>query len=210
MNGTLIAAPGPRTRMTGTASTGSYCVRPGEPADAAAIRAFVTGLSVRTQYFRFFTAVSPPSPGLLRVLSGGQAGTDILVISDEKGTIIGHGMAVDITTGDIATGGVTADGRPGVDIGLVVADSWQGQGLGTVLLRLLVARAASRGIRAVVVEVLPDNSRMLGIIDRHWPHAPRTWNGDAIRITADITGGQRGASLIHRTAGARGAGRPAA
>jgi GNAT superfamily N-acetyltransferase len=81
---------------------------------------------------------------------------------------------------------ITADGRPGVDLGLVVADAWQGQGLGTVLLELLAQRAASRGARAVAVEVLAGNSRMLALFSRHWPNARRTWNGDAVALRADI------------------------
>jgi GNAT superfamily N-acetyltransferase len=202
--GTQVAEAG-TCLAAGTAAPGRYCVRAGEPADAAAIRMFVAGLSVQTQYLRFFTAVSPPSPSLLRMLSGGQAGTDILVIFDESGAITGHGMAVDVTTGEAAVGG-----RPGVDIGLVVADSWQGQGLGTTLLGLLVARAAARGIRALQVEVLPGNSRMLALIDRNWPLARRTWNGDAISITADISAGRRGASATHREGGSREPGRSAA
>jgi GNAT superfamily N-acetyltransferase len=161
-----------RTLAVGAVPAGVYCVRPGGPADAEAIREFLACLSVQTRYFRFFTAIRPTA-GLLRILSGGTPGTDILVISDVNGAIVGHGMAADVTTG--------------VDVGLVVADSWQGQGLGTVLLRLLAARAAERGAGAVVVEVLPDNSRMLGLIDRHFPNARRTWNGDAISIVAGIT-----------------------
>jgi len=170
-----------RTLAIGAVPAGRYCVRAGGPADSEAIRAFLNCLSLQTRFFRFFTAVGPTA-GLLRILSGGTPGIDVLVISDANGAIVGHGMAAEITTGE-----VTADGRRGIDIGLVIADSWQGQGLGTVLLRLLVARAADRGIGAVLVEVLPDNARMLGLIEQHFPLARRTWNGDAISVVADIS-----------------------
>jgi predicted N-acetyltransferase YhbS len=169
-----------RTLAIGAVPAGRYSVRPAGPADTEAIREFLNCLSLQTRYFRFFTAVGPTA-GLLRILSGGTPGTDVLVISDACGAIVGHGMAA----------AITADGRPGIDIGLVVADSWQGQGLGTVLLRLLTARAAARGIAAVLVEVLPENSRMLGLIDRNFPSVRKAWNGDAISVTADITGAAR-------------------
>jgi len=68
----------------------------------------------------------------------------------------------------------------------VIADAWQDQALGTVLLGLLARRAASRGARALAVEVLPGNSRMLALFSRHWPSARRTWNGEAFALSADI------------------------
>ena len=194
MSGTQMAAAPTATTRDGTAVTrsahclamgsataGRYCVREGGPADESKIRAFAAGLSAPTRYLRFFTAISPASPGLLRVLTGGTPGSDILVITDQHGAVVGHGMAADIT----------ADGRPGVDLGLVIADAWQGQGLGTVLLELLAQRAASRGARALAVEVLPGNSRMLALFSRHWPSARRTWNGDAFALSADLAGLQQ-------------------
>jgi ribosomal protein S18 acetylase RimI-like enzyme len=176
MSGTLMQRPGPVA--AGTTRAGRYQVRPAAGDDAEAIREFITGLSVRTQYFRFFTAVSPPSRGLLRALTAENPRADILLVTDECGTVIGHGMAVD-GCGDRAGAS---------DIGLVIGDGWQGLGLGTVLLRLLVARAATRDVRMLLLEVLPENSRMLGIIDRHWPLAARKRTLDALEITARIAG----------------------
>jgi GNAT superfamily N-acetyltransferase len=198
MNGTQMAVASQATIHDGTAVTpsadclamgpakaGSYCVREGGPADESKIRAFAAGLSEATRYLRFFTTISPVSASVLRILAGGIPGSDILVITDQQGAVVGHGMATDIS----------ADGRPGVDLGLVIADAWQGQGLGTLLLELLVQRAASRGARALAVEVLPGNSRMLGLFSRHWPGARRTWNGDAYALSADLAGRQQPGSV---------------
>jgi ribosomal protein S18 acetylase RimI-like enzyme len=154
-----------------------YQVRSAGPHDADRIREFVCGLSTQTQYLRFFTTASPPSSGLLRALTGdGSSRSDILLITDESGAVIGHGMAVD----------AIQDGLRCADIGLVIADRWQGQGLGTMLLGLLTDRATGRGAVALVLEVLPTNARMLGIIDRHWPDACRKRTPDALVITAAI------------------------
>jgi hypothetical protein len=68
-----------------------------------------------------------------------------------------------------------------------VADRWQGHGLGTALLGLLVARAAARGVATLQLEVLPANARMLGIISRRWPDADWQRTADAVSITADIS-----------------------
>jgi GNAT superfamily N-acetyltransferase len=183
MNGTLIAPPAaaPRPDLclpSGITATGRFQVRAAGPQDAGAIREFVCGLSVQTQYFRFFTAVSPPSAGLMRALAGGTARSDILIVTDEHDAVVGHGMAVDTDTG--------IRGTTTTDIGLVITDSWQGQGLGTMLLRLLAERAAQRAVAALVFEVLPGNTRMRAIIHRIWPDAQRTRNPDAITFTAPV------------------------
>jgi ribosomal protein S18 acetylase RimI-like enzyme len=73
------------------------------------------------------------------------------------------------------------------DIGLVIADKWQGQGLGSMLLRLLADRALERGVIALVLEVLHDNTRMLALIDRHWPQAVRQRTQDSIVIMAALS-----------------------
>jgi GNAT superfamily N-acetyltransferase len=159
------------------AAGSGWRMREAGPQDASLIREFVCGLSVQTQYFRFFTAVAPPSPGLLRALAGGGAGrSDILIAIDDDGAVIGHGMAVDADRAGVKS----------ADIGLVVADRWQGLGLGTGLLGLLVDRAVARGVAALLLDVLPTNTRMLRIIERRWPAASRSRSADSIAIRAGI------------------------
>jgi GNAT superfamily N-acetyltransferase len=156
-----------------SASTG--LLRQVRPDDDVRIRDFVCGLSSRSQYFRFFASVAPPSSGLLRALCGG-TGADILLVTDGAGSVIAHGMAADIASGD----GLASN------IGLAVTDRWQQQGLGRVLLSTLVGRAARRGACSLIMDVLPANDRMLGIIDRRWPDAPRERTRDAIIIRPAI------------------------
>jgi GNAT superfamily N-acetyltransferase len=167
MNRTLVAIPEHQTPP--------FPVAAAREGDCERIREFVCGLSPLSQYFRFFASVAPPSTGLLRALCG-ETGADILLITDDGGTIIGHGMAADVPAADgLAT-----------DIGLVIADRWQGSGLGTRLLDTLVSRAATRGVTQLVLDVLPANNRMLRIIGRRWPDAPRERTRDALVIRPAI------------------------
>ena len=159
------------------ADPGSVLMRTAGPGDADRIRAFVCGLSSRSQYFRFFASVSPPSTGLLRALCGATGSADILIVTDGRDSVIGHAMAADA---------IAADGHLETNIGLVVADEWQQQGLGTALLSMLVSRAARRGVSALVLDVLPANDRMRGIIARRWPAAPTERTRDAIVIRPPI------------------------
>lgn len=149
-------------------------LRQARPDDLAGIREFVCALSPSSQYLRFFTAVGAPSTGLLRTLCGTR-GEDVLLITDRSGAVIGHGMAADRR----AAGAAPGDGLES-SIGLVVADAWQRCGIGSQLLAALVGRARARGVTHLVLEVLPYNTVMLGIIRRRWPGAPAERTPDAI------------------------------
>jgi GNAT superfamily N-acetyltransferase len=149
-------------------------LRQASPDDLAGIRGFVCALSPRSQYLRFFAAVAPPSTGLLRALCG-TGGADVLLVTDRRGAVIAHGMAADATAAGAGAGhGLESS------IGLVVADAWQRCGIGTQLLDALAGRAHSRGVTCLVLEVLPDNRVMLGIIRRRWPEARAERTPDAI------------------------------
>jgi GNAT superfamily N-acetyltransferase len=160
---------------------GSGLIRAAGPVDADRIRDFVCGLSPRSQYFRFFASVAPPSTGLLRALCGATGSADILLLTDSCGNVIGHAMAADGAAAQAhAADGRPMDGRLEANIGLVIADDWQRCGLGTTLLSMLVSRAARRGVEVLVLDVLPDNARMRGIIARRWPDAPAERTRDAL------------------------------
>ena len=154
-------------------------LRQAGPADSAAIREFVCRLSQRTQRLRFFASVAPPSTSLLRALAGATGRADVLLVTDGDGTVIAHGMAADAPARD----------RMESSIGLVVADGWQRRSVGTQLLRALTTRAARRGVGTLVLEVLPDNHVMLGIIGRQWPEAPVERTPDALVFRAAIPAG---------------------
>jgi GNAT superfamily N-acetyltransferase len=56
--------------------------------------------------------------------------------------------------------------RHDAEVAFVVADSWQGRGLGSVLFRHLVERARELGVRRFVAETLAHNVAMLALF-RH-------------------------------------------
>jgi len=163
--------------LTGAEWRAAFALAPAGPADACRISDFVAGLSLRTQFLRFFASVATPSSALLRALTGGDGRADVLVAADRAGTVIGHGMVVDRTT---------ADGRTVSDIGVVVTDGWQGRGVGSALLDALAGRAAGRGSAELVMDVLPENARMLAMIDRRWPGARRARGRDSVTIRAQL------------------------
>ena len=113
---------------------------------------------------------------MLRILTGGNGRTDALVAT-ENGVIIGHAMASD-TTGH--TGGRQTE------IGVVVADGRRGMGVGSALVRGLLARAQERGATVLVMEVLAENRQVITMITDHWPVTYRDQSGAYLTIHARL------------------------
>jgi GNAT superfamily N-acetyltransferase len=159
-------------------------LRPARGGDGEALQQFVGGLSLRTRYLRFFAGVPRVSPAMLHRMTGTRLPNgdlvDALVVT-EAGAIIGHGMATD--TRDSA-------GTPVTEVGVVVADGWQGQGVGSALTRALATRAQARGASTVMMEVLAENHEMLALIRNRFP-AARYWHaGPYVTIRVPLPLGQ--------------------
>jgi GNAT superfamily N-acetyltransferase len=150
-------------------------IRPSGCADLAALGAFFAGLSLHTRVKRFFAPVSP-GPAMLRRL-GGTAGQADVLVAIRGGVIIGHAMAVDQASAE--AGLVT-------DIGVVVADAWQGCGVGAALMRALLGRARARGVTEVSMDVLPSNRAVLAMITNHWAAAHTARSGDSVAVQLQL------------------------
>jgi ribosomal protein S18 acetylase RimI-like enzyme len=135
-------------------------IRPARAADLPTLGEFFAGLSRQARYLRFF-APTTPSPALLDLLCGG-AGTSDALLATRGGVIIGHGMAADRS----GPGGTRT-----TDIGVVVADAWQRQGVGSALMRALITGAEAQGVTSVTMDVLHGNYPALAMIKSRWPAA---------------------------------------
>jgi GNAT superfamily N-acetyltransferase len=186
---------------------GAATIRPPDTGDLAALGGFFAGLSMRSRVQRFFAPVRL-SPAMIRRACGlgadgpaggtGHAGPDRpsrsggtdAVVATVGGVIIGHGMAVDRPADRPAGRPAPLEGRV-TEIGVVVADAWQGQGVGSALVRALISRAQARGVTSLVMDVLPDNRQMLAMIATHWP-AARSWRrADCVTFQAALIPEQR-------------------
>src|SRR5689334_5757832 len=162
-------------------------IRTAHSTDHPALREFLTGLSPRVRYLRFFSGAPPTSQAMLRILTGGAGCTDALVAT-ENGVIIGHAMASD------AAG---HGGSRRTEIGVVVADGRRGMGVGAALVRGLLARAQERGATVLVMEVLAENRQVITMITDHWLVTRRDQSGAYLTIHAQLPqppGDQPGAS----------------
>jgi len=169
-------------------------IRPSGCADLAALGAFFAGLSLHTRVKRFFAPVSP-GPAMLRRL-GGTAGQADVLVAVRDGVIIGHAMAVDLVSPE--AGLIT-------DIGVVVADAWQGRGVGAALMRALIGRAQARGVTGVSMDVLPSNRAVLAMITSHWAAARTGRSADSVTVSIQLLPQQHERQLAPAAAGHRAA-----
>ncbi len=159
--------------MIGTqilAGVPAAAIRPASVTDLDALTDFFAGLSLESRYLRFFAPLTP-GPALVRKMSGGDGCTEA-VVAVRGGVIIGHGMTVD------AVDQADPRGARAADIGVVVADAWQGMGVGSALMSVLADGARARGVTSLIMDVLPGNHRMLALIARNWPAACVEHAGD--------------------------------
>ena len=156
-----------------------WTLRPAGAADTDALRVFLTGLSLRTRYLRFFAGVLPVTPAFLRRMSGVTAGGDLVdaLVVTEGCVVIGHGMATD--TRDDA-------GRPVTELAVVVADEHRGRGAGSALIRALTVRAQARGASTLLLDVLAENREMLDLVAHYFPAAGYSRSGPYLAIRVPL------------------------
>jgi GNAT superfamily N-acetyltransferase len=154
-------------------------IRRPDLADLAALTTFFAGLSLRTRVQRFFAPVWPTA-ALVRLACGRDGHTDALV-AEHGGVIIGHAMAADRAASleEAAT-----------EIGVVVADGWQGHGVGSALVRTLVSRAQARGVTSLSMDVLPGNHEVLTMINNHWPAVRIDSGADCVTLQVGLSPAQ--------------------
>ena len=127
-------------------------LRPVEPDDEQRLLAFFRGLSDTSRRFRFFGTSSDESltKELRRQLHGDSHHAGIVAIEGHEGRIVGHAAYAVI-------------GSDSAEVAFTVAESYQGRGLGTILVGELARTASAAGIVVFRAVVMPDNYRMLSV-----------------------------------------------
>ena len=127
-------------------------IRPMNPGDADAERAFIVGLSQQTRRNRFQEQFSEPSDALVAQL------VDVDHANDEAfaALAIVDGCERIIGVSRYAVGNVPDE----CEVAVTVLDAWQAQGLGTALMRTLIDAARERGIKRMVSLDFAENGEM--------------------------------------------------
>ena len=126
-------------------------VRPVRDTDLPVLRRFLRGLSREDRYMRWFTGAPDLDAATRWSADVDRRERDGVIATTGDGEIVGHAAwaRIDATHAEVA---------------FEVADAQQGHGLATILLAHVAFGAREQGIETLVAEVLPENHRMLDVL----------------------------------------------
>ena len=87
----------------------------------------------------------------------------------------------------IAGGGRYIVVNPGqAEVAFAVVDKYHGQGIGTILMRHLVAIARRAGLRELIADVLPDNRQMLKVFEKSGLRTSTRRESGSVHVTLQL------------------------
>ena len=153
-------------------------LHPIQPDDAPALQRFQTRLSRRSLHYRFFGAVPQLSDRQARQLAEVDYVNRFAVVAlapEDADEIIGVARFEREAGADEA------------EVAIIVADAYQGQGLGRAMLALLLEAARRRNIKRLYGLVLADNARMIQLLRNLGYPYRQTWEGGSLqRVEVDV------------------------
>jgi acetyltransferase len=142
--------------------------------DEESLRAFYRGLSPSTLSRRFLTPYSSLPEPMLRYLAVAGRGDRCVIVATHGGAIVGEAR-------------FHLAGAPGVaEVAVVVADDWQGRGLGTDLSRRLARIATARGVTTFTGSIQANNRAATGLLASLVPTADRRTRSGELEFQAAI------------------------
>jgi acetyltransferase len=139
----------------------TLAVRPIRPEDAALERRFVNGLSEESRYFRFFYRLHELTPQMLARFTQVDYDREMALVAIAPDGSVPEGERFVGVARYIAN----PDGES-AEFAIVLADDWQGRGVGRGLMERLAASARRRGFSRLSGTVLRANHAMLRFVER--------------------------------------------
>jgi RimJ/RimL family protein N-acetyltransferase len=151
-------------------------LRAARDADSARLLRLFYRLSDDTRYW-YFGVGAPATPDwAARLVALGQpAPCAFALVAETEGEIVGVARYVAGAAGHYA------------EIGMVLADAWQAQGLGTRMLCGLHAVARRQAIAGFSAHVMGENRRALRMVRRVFAQAQITWTQGDFEVVMDFT-----------------------
>ncbi|MGE0623898.1 MAG: N-acetyltransferase family protein [Pseudomonadales bacterium] len=149
----------PDIRISFQARDADITIRTITPEDERIEADFVRNLSPESRYLRFHHGLRELTPELLARFTRIDYPSAMALIATVRAADVERQIGV-------ARYAATPPGGDTAEVAIVVADDWQGCGVGTRLLLELRAVARAAGYRHLHMRVLPQNRRMIALARR--------------------------------------------
>ncbi|MBF0097599.1 MAG: GNAT family N-acetyltransferase [Magnetococcales bacterium] len=152
--------------------------RSSRPTDWKAIKKMLYSLSEGTVYRRFMSHVKRFPFNRLKNFTFIDQRRDVVVV----GTVFdGQNELI------ISIGGYNVDGPSNrAEVAFLVRDEWQGQGIGSFMMRHLANMARSAGLAGLTAETLVDNRPMQGVLNKCGFSVTSRSDGDTVHFDIDF------------------------
>src|SRR5262245_60668986 len=154
--------------MPGASNGPELRIRPLRWCDVRPVRDLYDRLSPRSRYLRFLSPMPRLPEPLLNSLACIDSRRRFALLAEVR-TVDGHEV--------VAVGNYVATDNRTVELGLVVGDEWQQQGIGTALAMNLLMAAEARGFDRFVAHVLGDNDAVKRLLKHVAVVSTRTQHG---------------------------------
>jgi acyl-CoA synthetase (NDP forming)/RimJ/RimL family protein N-acetyltransferase len=148
-------------------------IRPITPADAEAVHRFHAGQSEESIYMRFFAPLRRLSDRDVERFTNVDYTDRVALVATVRGQIIGIGRYDRITP-------------TSAEVAFNIADSYQGKGIGSVLLEHLAVIAWESGVEEFTAEVLPQNAKMISVFSDAGYEVTRRFEDGVVSLRFDI------------------------
>ena len=189
----ILPYPSQLTRAMRSPDGRFYTIRAIRPEDADRLQAFVRGLSEESRYFRFVSTLAELTPRMLVRYT--QVDYDrelalVAVIGPDELTLAQEGGTPEERIIGVVRYLLNPDGES-CEFAVAIADDWQGNQLGSTLMRAIVDAARDKGLRRIEGYVLATNARMLALMT-HLGFTVQGWNEDPTMrlVTMELGAGQ--------------------
>jgi len=151
----------------------SVTIRPATPQDRDALLELSDSLSPRSVYLRFFSSSRSAAENYLSALAEPSQGTGVTLLAIQGPELVGVAAFEPIDAAQ-------------AEMSVLVSDSHQHCGIGTLLIESLVDLARNRGFSRFVAEVLVQNGPMMTVLRDLGLHFESSIHWGVETVTIDI------------------------
>lgn len=155
-------------------TTSPVILRSGTAADHARVAELHHRCSDESRFRRFHAPLPRTPSALVRQTLEPDGGWS--VVAERGDDIVGMASVGPLSTRDL-------------EVGMLVEDAHQGQGIGTRLLTDVAVEAGTRGYRTLLCLTQPDNDAVLATVARAGLPARTTWHDGLMSVVIDLATG---------------------